>query len=378
MPRCIEWGEERHQECERTEDQGYNECAREEDRGYADCCTWWPCNWLCDAWVWISNVVCVSWTWMSNVVCVSWTWISTAACVAWDFVVTIVSAILTTIESILGWILSGVAAIIELILSIPGLGTVLRWLLNLVTFLVVSMVAVGDLILGAVGIRPEKTLRICPVILRDENGEQTAEVEGVVAVLQLAADVFKRDANIRLIPSRPFNYSTGFEGAPQVDESWIHIDSRSSPTEVLDAGDSVANEFGIVGSILQMKMTSLCFYGAWRRITGFGAPITVFFIRNTLPNSSGRSLWITDYVFVNGNTTEIFTSGLQRNARTAAHEIAHSCSLWHECIDNDPTNLMGVSGSCDPVGTLAADTDNPILYDWQALLMRGSKHVSYF
>lgn len=377
MPRCIEWGEERHQECERTEDQGYEECAREEDRGYAACCTWWPCNWFCDAWVWISNIVCVSWTWVSNVVCVSWTWITTAVCVAWDFIVTIVSAIITTIESLLGWILSGIASLIELIMAIPGFGTLIRWVLNFVTFLIGSMLSLGDLALGAVGIRPEKTLRICPIILLDENGEQTAEVDDVVAVLQLAADVFKRDANIKLIPSKPWNYSTGFEGAPRVDASWVHVDNEPSRSDVLDAGDSVANEWGEVGSILQMKITRLCFYGAWRRVTGLGAPITIFFIRNTLPNSSGRSLWITDYVFVDGNTTQFLPSGLQRNARTAAHEIGHSCSLWHLCVDDDPTNLMGVRGSCNPRGTMPADTNNPILYDWQAVLMRSSKHVSY-
>lgn len=378
MPRCIEWGEDRHQECTETEDRGYDECAREEDRGYSECCTWAPCSWFCDALVWFTNVVCVAWTWVSNVACIAWTWITTSFCVLWDVITTVVNVILVTLESTFGWILSGLASIVELILAIPGFGAALRWALNFITFLVGSMLAVGDLILGAVGIRPEKTLRICPVILRDENGEQTAAVEDVVGVLQLAADVFKRDANIRLIPSRPFNYSTGFEGAPRVDESWIHIDSVSSPTAVLDAGDSVANEFGDVGSILQLKMINLCFFGAWRRITGLGAPITVFFIRNTLPNKAGRSLWITDYVFVDGDTTQILASGRPSNARTAAHEIAHSCSLWHECIDNDPTNLMGVRGSCNPIGTTPADTDNPILYDWQALLMRGSKHVSYF
>ena len=60
MPTCIEWGEERHQECTETEDQGKNECSRRADQGYRDCCDWWPCNWFCDAWVWISNIVCVA------------------------------------------------------------------------------------------------------------------------------------------------------------------------------------------------------------------------------------------------------------------------------------------------------------------------------
>lgn len=48
------------------------------------------------------------------------------------------------------------------------------------------------------------------MILKDEKGVAVATVEQVIPMLQLAADVYKRDANVRLIPSQPFKYDSGF------------------------------------------------------------------------------------------------------------------------------------------------------------------------
>ena len=43
MPTCIEWVEERTQECTELVDQGQNECSDFQ----AACCTWAPCSWAC-------------------------------------------------------------------------------------------------------------------------------------------------------------------------------------------------------------------------------------------------------------------------------------------------------------------------------------------
>jgi hypothetical protein len=376
MPRCIEWGEERHQECTETEDRGYDECAREEDRGYAECCDWWPCSWFCDAWVWISNVVCVAWTWVSNIVCVAWTWITTAVCVAWDIFTTVVGAILTTLESLLGWVLSALAFVIELLEMIPVLGALIRWIINGITYALGLIFQLGDIILGAVGIRPEKTLRICPIILTDQNGTQMATTANVVAMLQLAVDVYKRDANVRIIPSRPFNYSSGFATAGTVDESWVHIDPNPSDADLLDPNDSFANDWLTVGSRFQWKISTICFYGAWRRVSGYGAPITIFFVRDTGPNALGRSLGITDYVFVDGMATDPTHSNY--SPRTAGHEVGHSCMLLHTCTDDGASNIMATRTHCDPDSTIPADRVNPVMDDGQVLLVRSSKHVVYF
>ena len=372
MPGCIQWGEERHQECSQTEDQGYNECSQEEDQGYKDCCDWAPCSWFCDAWVWISHIVCVAWTWVSNIVCVAWTWITTAVCVLWDIVTTIVNAVLVTLESILGWVLSAVAFIVELLEMIPVLGTIIRWIINGITWVISVIGGLGDAFLGLLGIRPEKLLRVCTIILSDEKGQPIASVDNAVALLQVAANVYKRDANIRLVPLRPFHYASGFGGAETVDESWVQTDTGSSGANILDAPCSAGGEWLVEGSILQFKSSTMCFYGAWRRVVGYGAPVTCFLVRS-MPGAFGCSLVITDYVGIIGNFNIPPDS-----PRTLGHEVGHSCLLWHTCVDDNIRNIMATGDACDPDSFTAPNRADPEFEDWQALIARTSKHATYF
>lgn len=349
MPTCIEWGEERHQECTQTRDEGFR-----------DCCDWWPCSWLCDAWVWVSNIVCVAWT-----------WITTAVCVVWDVVTTIVNAILVTLESILGWVLSAIAFIIELIEMIPVLGTLVRWIINGITLIINVFISLGDAFLGLIGIRPEKKLRVCTIILKDENGNDIATPEEVVPLLQLAATIYKRDSNVRLIPSKPFKYDTGFLNADTVDTSWIATDGSNSDSDTLDVPCNPGNEWVLGGTKFQFKSSTLCFFGSWRRTLGYGAPVTCFIIRNVTGDSIGCSLFITDYITVDREAVDT-------SPRTIGHEIGHSCMLWHLCVDEDVTNLMATSGACNPASAIGPDRVNPIINNWQTLLVRASKHVTYF
>ncbi|MEZ5331985.1 MAG: hypothetical protein R2991_07990 [Thermoanaerobaculia bacterium] len=397
MPGCIEWGEERHEECSQradrghdecteTRDEGYNRCTQTRDDGYRDCCGWWPCSWFCDAWVWVSvivciawtwvaNIVCVAWVWVSNVVCVAWVWVTTAVCVVWDFVTTVVNAVLVTIEGIVGWVLSAFAFVIELIEAIPVVGALVRWVLNGVTAVVGIIASVGDILLGNMGIRPEKKLRVCTVILRDENGVPAASVPFAVAMLQLAVDVYKRDANVRIVPLAPFQYDSGFAAAETVDESWVQTDGANSDGTLLDvpcnAGGAGADWLP-TGSGFQLKASTHCFFGAWRRVVGYGAPVTCFFIRS-IPGALGCALWITDYATIVGG------SGLPpASPRALGHETGHACNLWHLCVDDDNRNLMATGGACDPASATAADRADPRMADWQVLLVRASKHVTYF
>lgn len=372
MPKCLEWGEERHRECTATEDQGYNECSRTEDEGYRDCCDWAPCSWFCDAWVWISNIVCVAWTWVSNIVCVAWTWITTAVCVVWDVVTTIINAILVTIESILGWVLSAIGFIIELIEMIPVLGTLIRWIINGVSYLINLFGSLIDAGLGLIGIRPEKKMRLCTVILKDERGVPVASIDNVINMLQTAVEVYKRDANIRILPSQPFKYSTGFGDAETADASWIVSDGSNSDSDLLDPPCNAAGEWLLAGSKFQLKSSTLCFYGSWRRVIGYGAPITCFIVRS-IPGAFGCSLFITDYVTTVGGT--IVPS---ESPRTIGHEAGHSSQLWHLCVDDDITNMMATGGPCDPDSATPPDRTNPTMHDWQTILVRSSKHASYF
>ena len=393
MPTCLKWGRERHRECTQTRDEGYNSCTatRDEgyssctatrDRGYRDCCDWWPCSWACKAWTWISNIVCVAWTWVSNIVCVAWTWVSNVVCVAWtwittafcmvwDVITTVVNAILVTLESLLGWVLSALAFIVELLQMIPVFGTFVRWLINGITLIVNVLISIPDTLLGILGIRPEKKLRVCTVILSDEKGVPVATRADVVPMLQLAADIYKRDANIRLIPSRPFKYDTGFAATETVDESWIVVDTAASDTDTLEAECNAVGEWLLGGTKFQVKSSTLCFFGNWRNVLGYGAPINCFVIRDVPGTSVGCSLFITDYVTVD-------QGAVTGSRRTIGHEIGHSCMLGHVCVDNDVTNLMSTQDACSPRSAAASDRNNPTMHDWQVLLVRTSKHVSYF
>ncbi len=360
MPACIEWAEERTRECAQTEDQGYR-----------DCCEWAPCSWFCDAWVWVSNVVCVLWTWITTVVCV-----------AWDVVTTILNAILVTLESIIGWVISALAFIIELIEMIPVLGTLVRWVLNFITFLIATVLSIIDAVLGFLGIRPEKILRVCTVILRDEDGNPVATKEFARAMLQLAVDVYKRDANVRIVPLGPFKYSTGFLAAEQVNDNWVIIDEANSDSTILEVpcnADGTAAEWWLGGSAFQWKASTLCFYGAWRRVLGYGAPVSCFIIRD-IPGSLGCALWITDYATIKAEKSVPPTS-----PRTLGHEVGHASNLWHVCVDLDNQNLMAtktgtsVLSPCDPSpSSTEPDRAKPRMNNWQVLLVRASKHVTYF
>jgi hypothetical protein len=364
MPACLEWAEERIEECNEWRDEGHDECSDWEE----DCCDWWPCSWACEVVSW----VCVAFVWIANWVCVGWTVITTAVCVVWDLVTTIVNAILVTLESIFGWLLSAIAFIIELLEMIPILGTLIRWIINIVTFIIWTVVGLADALLGLIGIRPEKKLRVCTVILRDERGAPVATVPYAVDLLQVAADIYKRDANVRLVPLAPFQYDSGFAAGETVDASWVTTEAGNSDSDTLDlpcGGGGAGAEWTLPGSKMQWKVSTNCFFGAWRRITGYGAPVACFVIRS-IPGAFGCCLWITDYMTV---INQVSVGGALINRRVLAHEAGHACNLWHIGAPNNPTNLMGT-----PWSPAVPDLTQTRLTDWQVLLVRASKHVTYF
>jgi hypothetical protein len=369
MPACLEWVEERTQECDAQEDQGQNECT-EWDEG---CAEWGLFSFVCV----VFTAICVGWTWVAHWVCVGWVWVTTAVCVLWDVGTTLANLILVTLESIFGWVLSALAFIIELIEMIPFVGALIRWVWNFVTWLVWTILSLPDALLGLIGVRPEKLLRVCTIILPDENGNPVASVDFARAQLQFAADIYKRDANVRLVPSGPFKYATGFLGAPAVTDDWIQVQGGNGDGEILDVPCNEAGsaaDWGLVGSKYQAIASTRCFFGAWRRVLGYGAPITCLVIRTIPGGSAGCCLWITDYLTIGAQPPpRTFVP-----SRTLAHEAGHGCNLWHTCVDDDVNNLMGTQGACDPNSTTTPADANSRMENWQVLLVRGSKHVTYY
>ena len=260
---------------------------------------------------------------------------------------------------------------------IPVLGALIRWVINAITHVINIIISLGDAILGLIGIRPEKKLRVCTVILRDEEGRPLGTVTDAVTLLQLAANIYKRDANVRIVPVRAFYYSTGFGDAETVDTSWVINDDANSGATLLDRPCGIGGagaDWTVAGTLFQAKSSTLCFYGNWRRVTGYGAPVACFLIREVIGTSVGCALWITDYVTIEGNVVSPPSSSL----RTLAHEVGHACNLGHTCVDEDNRNLMATQDECDPGSETPPDRINPRISNWQVIKVRASKHVTYF
>jgi len=367
MPRCLEWAEERSRECTKTRKEKIKKCSEWEkkwDKQCKDwddkCCDWWPCSWgcklvtwVCVGWKWVSTWVCKGWYWVVNIVCVAWTWITTLVCVVWDVVTTVVNAILETLESILVWILDGLAIFVNILLSIPIIGGLLKWGKNIFLEIAWGLVGLGDTILGSLGIRPEKKLRICTIIMIDENGNPVAQTSDVVTEIQAAIDIFKEQANVRLIRSAPFQYDSGFADKETATEEWVTT-RRMEPLDVECGLGAAGEDLWLPGTDFEVNSSFGCFYGKFRRLIGYGAPVVIFVVRRVEGPEKGCSIGpLTNYVTVEG-----------RDPICIAHELGHACNLWHV---GSQTNLMHEAGC----GQRELDW-------WQIAILRNSRHVTYF
>src|SRR5262249_12419309 len=112
----------------------------------------------------------------------------------------------------------------------------------------------------------------------------------------------------------------------------------------------------------------------WRDIVGYGAPVACFVIRS-IPDAgdpcgaNGCGLWITDYITLRRQPCP---AGTAIDERAVGHELGHACNLWHLGASGNPSNLMGVPWNG------VADLGQTSLYWWQILMLRASKHVTYF
>jgi hypothetical protein len=375
MATCLEYNEDRTQTCNDWEDQGYN-----------DCSSWNP--WF--AWI------CIGWTWVSHVVCVGYTWVTTSVCVLWDTTVTVIDAIGVTLEGIgLGWILNAIAAAIGFIFAIPVIGPIIQWVWNVALTIVSAILSIPDIIGYTLGIRPQKKLRVCAIILVDAKGNPVAANADVVNALNTAIGIYFREMNVVIIRSAPFQYTTGFSHPPPADDSWITQrqlgdDQLTACCDACMAGE----DLWLKGSSKKIEIMQDCFWGNWRRILGIGAPVAIFVVRSmesrivTLADGTqagsqtvGCGLGpLTDYIVVAQAAPALgIPNALQTSPDTTAHELGHICSLWHLTAASDITNLMfaNENGLVDATGAPLARVDDR-LFGWQAQLVRSSRHVSYF
>ncbi len=383
--KCLKSRDDGYNSCSQTEDDGYSSCSETADRGYDSCDSWGPFSFVCVAWTWVANVVCVAWTWVANVVCVAWTWVSHIVCTLWvytsaalcafvDILSTIVNAIVTTIEGILSVVLNAIAWVGLAVFQIPIVGRALNWFWNVGLTIFYAAASAFDAGATLLGIMPEKRLRLLVINQQDENGAVIASESDMLASIDLAIQVYRDQANVRVLPITLFNYRTPYSGAEHATaDAYINTVTTPADPSTLDVDcgpDDFVADLGPAGASFQDIMLLQGFWTSFRRLAGYGAPICAFAVRKFSGSSDGCSLGpLTDYVMVNflgadgskpgtADTPPIF-----RADTILPHEMGHCCGLLHV----DPPNLMSSS-----------DPRSITLDAWQVAVLRSSRHVTYF
>jgi hypothetical protein len=201
------------------------------------------------------------------------------------------------------------------------------------------VVGVPDMALSFAGSRRRKRLRVRVCILRDEAGKPVvapAAVEPALAETRRVLALY----GIELLPAGEPLVLTLEEPAPK--------GALDSPC----AEGSWQADFGSGGAFFRRHAAR----NTVGRITGSGAPLTAFVVRDVL-GRAGCSLGpLVDYVTIDTGALE------GRTRRVLAHELGHACGLPHS---DDEENLM------------LPKRMGERLESWQVAVLRGSRHVTY-
>jgi hypothetical protein len=249
---------------------------------------------------------------------------------------------LRPLEARLAPVLSAPALPLAALFLLPGPGALVKWLWNLALTLGWGLLSLPELTLGALGILPEKTLRVVVVVplAPGESVDRTVLQARLHAGLDAAGSALHETARVRLEPAG---------------EHWVLLKSSSLAPAFDRLGcnqQALREDLGGVGSALERLALEAAYPSLFRRLLGLGAPIVVFAVpplRGFLGCSLGP---LTDYVTID-----------RSDPSCLAHELGHACNLPHH---RTPGNLM------HPHGCRA-----PRLERWQALLLRSSRHVSW-
>jgi hypothetical protein len=311
------WVEENvEQPVEAWEDQQQERCETE------------PCNWwtLC-----LNKLVC----WL--------VWV--AVKVTRLAVVTVGKWVSRTVCEAVTLVLDAAAWLSHLVLSIPGVGGILRTVLNWSTELFWRGVGLIDFAGSLLGIRLRKRIYVGVLIPR-ANGVPVATEAQILPQIQQTDALFRALANVEIVytgactarlnaPDQALNIQCDFEG--------------------------FFSDWWVGGSYLEFASANCKFDDGWRRLVGYGGQILVIPVQNVAPDSAQSATvgcsFISSQNFVLVEPTA--------DPFTAAHEIGHNCWLTHS---SNSANLMYDD-------TLS--TPSPTLTSWQVSLLRGSKHCVY-
>ncbi len=384
---CLQTRDDGYNKCTATRDEGYNRCNQTRDEGYSSCSGWGWFSWVCIAWEWVKNIVCVAWEWIQNIVCVAWEWVKNIICVAWkyitqffcvaiDVITTVAGVIISVIDVVLGIVGGIISFVVDIITSIPIIGRFIDWVLNIVRAVIAFIAALGDSILALIGIMPEKKLRLMVIIQSDERGNPLIQdKKAILRAIQYVMNAYREEMNVRVIPVKLLQYKSAFSDDASSNDDFIITETIMNSSDTLDVccdTCEAGQNLGTRGSSFNLKISRLVFLGGGRRLLGIGSPVVAFAVRSYTGGKAGCSLGpLTDFVTVKFTDSDTAIDALNLTAEKSlgsitdlAHEVSHCCSLPHK---DDSDNIMNPSPNRTGGMTI-----------WQKILVRASRHVSYF
>lgn len=250
-------------------------------------------------------------------------------------VVTVGKWVVRVVCEIVNIALDAAAGILSLVFAIPIIGRFIRQIWSGLIDLIWRIVGLIGVLLDWLGVDWQKKYRICIIILKDQNGPLTSAA-ALDPVIQTAKATWKSAANVKLI----------------VEDIHEAVDYRERNLDVDCDFGAWTDDLFVTGSNFELFANTYCFDGTGRRVIGWASPVVVFVVRD-VKGKRGCSLGpFADYVTVEA-----------KDPGCLAHELSHATYPWVH--DDDPNNLLhsGCGGTT--------------LKEWQRILIRNSRHVTY-
>jgi len=288
----------------------------------------WPLSWICDTVVDVVEVITV---WFEDIVHE----VVKRVCKVVDFIVEIG------------------AKILGVILSIPIIGPILKWVLGGVEFVVNQVGGLVEGIAGLLGWLPRKVMDLHVFVLRDSDGPLIAEdaLGPVVAeTKRIYWDRARVDATITVHMLETIAPDYAF-----------HIDAD---------GGLFGEDLTMAGTYFQSTMTLELGASVTGLFARRPAPVAAFVVKGVGTSQTGCSLGpLADWVVVEPAYLRKRADGTVPN--TLAHEVAHACGLAHT---DDITNLIHPQED-DGARPPRYRGDN--LSPFQRMVVRNSSHVAF-
>lgn len=241
-------------------------------------------------------------------------------------------AFAVTAESLIMLPLNSAACCATLLFSLPVAGFLLHLTLRMVHHFVAGILLPLEAALYFCGIVPEKRLRIRIVILRDENGQPACRASDLLPQLLFAMRVYKEQANVAIVPARLSLHRGSAARSGFISRSFFAIDDGMMAVDL--SANLGRGRFGRGRRLLNLKSCRWCFGEQWRRLVGYGAPVTVFV------TAAANGPFLGWHLGPPGEYALLMfrpEMAIGEYSAVLAHEIGHVCTLRHSKV---PDNLM--------------------------------------